>query len=74
MFKPLLKDIPFLCDLPMNFRADILKLMANFQDFNKGEEIIPYVQKFPDIYILFKGKIKFSKYSLAEIELEKEEK
>ena len=62
MFKPLLKDIPYLLDLPLNFRADILKLMINFRDVSKGEEIISNVEKFPDIFILFKGKIKFSKF------------
>lgn len=74
MFKPLLKDIPVFCDLPVNFRTDVLKLMTNFRELNKGEELIHGSQKYPDVFILFKGQLKFSKYPLSELEKEDEEK
>jgi hypothetical protein len=74
LFKPLLKDIPVFCDLPSNFKNEVLKLMADFRDVNKGEQVISSVQQFPDIYILFKGYLKFSKYSLGQLEKEEEER
>lgn len=48
--------------------------MASFREINKGEQLISKLQNHTDIFILFKGKLKFSKYSLGELELEEEEK
>ena len=90
MFKPLLKDIPVPCDLPnINFKVEVLKLGLTFTEVNKGHHLIRKEQVVPEldmgegshallgnhlIHILYKGKLKFSKYSLGELELEEEEK
>jgi len=73
LFKPLVKDIPVFCDLPTSFRADILKLIWNFLTLEPGEQLITADIPKPDIYILYKGKLKFSKYSIHEIDKELEE-
>lgn len=59
--------------MPFSYRADVLKLVTGFVELEKGDTLISIQEKNPDIYILFKGKLKFSKYSINDYDREYEE-
>ena len=73
LFKPLVKDIPILWDLPISFRVDILKLITGFIELEKGEQLISITERDPDIFVLYEGSLKFSKYSVNDYDRENEE-
>lgn len=59
--------------MPLAFRTDIIKLISSFRTLEKGEELFNTLEENPDIFILYSGRLKFSKYPLEEIEKEKAE-
>lgn len=73
LFKPLVKDIPIIWDLPLGFRVDILKLITGFIELEKGDQLISISETDPDVYVLYEGKLKFSKYSINDYDRENEE-